>query len=210
MSLYGRVFAAGYDLAFDAIERGGLSEMRAALLSDVRGRTLELGAGTGLNLRHYPADDIVLVLSEPEEPMARRLTRRVGERGSGATVVRASADRLPFADGSFDAIVSTLVLCTVPDQHAALREIRRVLRADGKLLFLEHVRAQTPRLTGWQDRLQPIWGRLAHGCHCNRDTLAGIVAAGFVVGAVERTQLPSAPAFIRPLVIGCAQPTCDV
>jgi len=120
-------------------------------------------------------------------------------------VVRASADRLPFADASFDAVVSTLVLCTVPDQCAALSEIRRVLTADGRLLFLEHVRADTQRLARWQDRLQPLWGHVGHGCHCNRDTLAEIRAAGFQADAVERSQLPSAPALIRPLIMGCAQ-----
>lgn len=205
MSLYGRVFAAGYDRAFDAVERAGLSAMRAALLADVRGRTLELGAGTGLNLGHYPRDGVELVVTEPEEPMARRLERRVQEADSGASVVRAAADRLPFADGSFDSVVSTLVLCTVPDQRAALLEIRRVLRPQGRLLFLEHVRAGSPRLSRWQDRVQPLWGRVGHGCHCNRDTLAAIRAAGFEADAVEHSRLPKGPAFIRPLVIGCAR-----
>jgi SAM-dependent methyltransferase len=205
VSLYGRIFAAGYDRAFDAVERAGLSDMRAGLLTGVRGRTLELGAGTGLNLRHYPGDGITLVLTEPEEPMVRRLERRVRDVRPDASVVRASADRLPLEDGSIDTVVSTLVLCTVPDQQAALREIRRVLGADGTLLFLEHVRADDPRLTRWQDRLQPLWVHVGHGCHCNRDTLAGIRRAGFDVEAVERGRLPNAPAFIRPLIIGRAR-----
>lgn len=205
MSLYGRVFAAGYDRAFDAVERAGLSDMRATLLAGARGRTLELGAGTGLNMRHYAAG-AALVLTEPEEPMARRLERRVRELGSGAGVVRASADRLPFADGSFDTVVCTLVLCTVPDQRAALAEIRRVLRDDGGLLVLEHVRARGPRLTRWQDLVQPLWGHIGHGCHCNRDTLAGIRAAGFNVDQIARSVLPKAPAIIRPLIVGRAHP----
>ncbi|MEA2221521.1 MAG: hypothetical protein QOJ35_4147 [Solirubrobacteraceae bacterium] len=205
MNLYGRIFAAGYDRVFDAVERAGLSDMRAGLLAFARGRTLELGAGTGLNLRHYPADEIALVLTEPEEPMVRRLERRVHDVRPGASVVRASADRLPFVDGSIDTVVSTLVLCTVPDQDVALREIGRVLGAGGALLFLEHVRGDSPRVTRWQDRLQPLWVHVGHGCHCNRDTLAAIRRAGFDVDTVEHTQLPNAPAFIRPLVIGRAR-----
>jgi SAM-dependent methyltransferase len=204
MSLYGRIFAAAYDCAFDAIERAGLSDMRGELLAGARGRTLELGAGTGLNLRHYPGDEITLVLTEPEEPMVRRLERRVEQVRPSATVMRASADRLPFADGSIDTVVSTLVLCTVPDQGAALREIHRVLAAEGTLLFLEHVRSDDPRVTRWQDRLQPLWVHLGHGCHCNRDTLAAIRAAGFDVD-VEHGQLPKAPALIRPLIVGRAR-----
>lgn len=206
MSLYGRLFAAGYDRGLRAAERAGLTEMRATLLSAARGRTLELGAGTGLNLRHYPGDGVRVVLSEPVEPMARRLERRVREAHSSATIVRAAADRLPFPDGSFDSVVVTLVLCTVPDERAALAEIRRVLTAEGRLLLLEHVRSDDARLSRWQDRLQPLWGRVACGCHCNRDTLAELRAAGFAVDDVEHGELPSAPAFIRPLIIGCAQP----
>lgn len=205
MSLYGRIFAAGYDRVFDASERAGLSELRAQLLAGARGRTLELGAGTGLNLRHYPAAATPLVVAEPEEPMARRLERRVREVRPSARVVRAAADRLPFADGSIDTVVVTLVLCTVPDQPAALREIRRVLAADGTLLFLEHVRSEDPRIMRRQDRAHPLWVRLGHGCHCNRDTLAAMRHAGFDVQAVEHGELPRAPAFVRPLVVGRAR-----
>jgi ubiquinone/menaquinone biosynthesis C-methylase UbiE len=203
MSLYGRLFAGAYDRVMRAAERAGLSDMRASLLTGVRGRTLELGAGTGLNLRHYPARAITLVLTEPEEPMARRLERRVDDVRPGASVVRAAADLLPFPDGSIDTVVATLVLCTVPDLDAALREIQRVLSAEGTLLFLEHVRSDDPRVTRWQDRLQPVWAHVAHGCHCNRDTLAAMRSAGFTVD-LERGHMPRAPAFIRPLIIGRA------
>ena len=191
--LYGRIFAALYDRMFDAIELAGLSEMRAALLTEAHGRTLELGAGTGLNLRHYPPTGVALVLTEPEEPMARRLERRVREARSEAPVVRAPADRLPFDDASFDTVVSTLVLCTVPDQRAALGEIRRVLSDQGTLLFLEHVRADSARQARRQDRIQPLWRRVGHGCRCNRDTLASIREAGFTVERLIRDQLPKHP-----------------
>jgi ubiquinone/menaquinone biosynthesis C-methylase UbiE len=206
MSLYGRIFAAGYDRFLASTERAGLTDMRARLMAHARGRTLELGAGTGLNLPHYPADGIELTLTEPEEPMALRLERRVVELGREATVVRAPAERLPFEDSSFDSVVSTLVLCTVSDQRAALAEIRRVLTAEGRLLFLEHVRDSDPRVSRWQDRLHPLWVRVGHGCHCNRDTLAGIREAGFEVSDLEHGQVPHAPAIVRPLIIGRAQP----
>ena len=206
MSLYGRIFAAGYDRFLASTERAGLTDMRARLVTQARGRTLELGAGTGLNLVHYPADGVELTLTEPEEPMALRLERRLDELGLEATVVRAPAERLPFEDSSFDSVVSTLVLCTVSDQHAALAEVRRVLTVEGRLLFLEHVRDSDRRVSRWQDRLHPLWVRVGHGCHCNRDTLAGIREAGLEVSDLEHGRVPHAPAIVRPLIIGRAQP----
>lgn len=187
-------------------EDAGLAEMRAKLLLGARGRTLELGAGTGLNLRHYPRDRVALTLTEPEAPMTARLERRVTASRPDTNVVQAPADRLPFEDASFDSIISTLVLCTVPDQARALTEIRRVLAADGALLFLEHVRSGDPRVARWQDRIHPFWLQIGHGCHCNRDTLAGLQAAGFRVDDVQHTRVPKAPAIVRPLIVGHAQP----
>jgi ubiquinone/menaquinone biosynthesis C-methylase UbiE len=179
--------------------------MRARLLLNARGRTLELGAGTGLNLRHYPRDRIVLTLTEPEASMTERLERRVAASRPDANVVQAPADRLPFEDASFDSVISTLVLCTVRDQAQALAEVRRVLTPDGALLFLEHVRSDDPRVARWQDRLHPFWLQIGHGCHCNRDTLAGLHAAGFRVKDVQHTRMPKAPAIVRPLIVGHAQ-----
>jgi ubiquinone/menaquinone biosynthesis C-methylase UbiE len=206
ISLYGRIFAAGYDRAMRGSEHAGLAQMRARLLLSARGRTLELGAGTGLNLRHYPRDEIVLTLTEPEASMTERLERRVAASRPDANVVQAPADRLPFEDASFDSVVSTLVLCTVRDQAQALAEVRRVLSPDGALLFLEHVRSDDPHVARWQDRIHPLWSRLGHGCHCNRDTLASLQAAGFRVNDVQHTRMPKAPAIVRPLIVGHAQP----
>jgi ubiquinone/menaquinone biosynthesis C-methylase UbiE len=206
VSLYGRIFAAGYDRLLRDSERAGLTDMRARLLAGARGRTLEVGAGTGLNLAQYPSNGIELTLIEPSAPMAQRLERRVAELRPGATVVQASAAQMPFDAGVFDSVVCGLVLCTVPDQAAALAEIRRVLSGDGQLLFLEHVRSDDPAVTRWQDRLQPIWRRIGQGCHCNRDTLAGIQAAGFEVDEVEHTRMPKSPAFLRPMIVGRAHP----
>jgi ubiquinone/menaquinone biosynthesis C-methylase UbiE len=206
MSLYTKIFAAGYDRLLRDSERAGLSDMRARLLAGARGRTLEIGAGTGLNLAQYPHNGIELTLIEPSPPMARRLERRVAELRPDASVVQASAAQMPFDDGVFDSVVCGLVLCTVPDQAAALAEIRRVMSGDGQLLFLEHVRSDDPAVTRWQDRLHPIWRRIGEGCHCNRDTLAGIQAAGFEVDEVEHTGMPKSPAFLRPMIVGRAHP----
>src|SRR5215210_5440442 len=125
-----RFTAALYDPFFWVAERAGMAARRRALVGQAHGRVLEIGAGTGLNVRHYP-DGLDLVLTEPDEAMAERL--------------RARAEALPFADDSFDTVVSTLVLCTVPDQPAALREIARILRPGGRLLFAEHVRSDSAR-----------------------------------------------------------------
>jgi ubiquinone/menaquinone biosynthesis C-methylase UbiE len=209
MSLYGRIFAARYDSVFARAERGGLSEMRARVVSGAHGRTLELGAGTGLNLKHYPADVLELTLTEPEEPMAKRLQERVSAERPGCTVIRAPAEQLPFDADSFDSVVATLVLCTVSDQAAALAEIRRVLKPEGSVLFLEHVRSDHPRVARLQDLIQPLWIHIGHGCHCNLDTLTSICNAGFEVTDLEHDDLPAAPGFVRPLIIGTATPTAN-
>jgi ubiquinone/menaquinone biosynthesis C-methylase UbiE len=165
---------------------------------------LELGAGTGLNLAHYPPGVEQLVLTEPEEPMLARLRERAARHDAPATVLAAPAERLPFADGSVDTVVATLTLCTVDDLDGALREVRRVLAPGGRLLFLEHVRAEDERLARRQDRLAPLWKHIGHGCHCNRRTLAAIEAAGLDLQDVEHGRVPRAPRFLEPLVVGAA------
>lgn len=202
---WGRMFSAFYDRGFKASEEAGLREMRRELLCEARGRVLELGSGTGLNLELYPREGLdSLVLTEPDPHMFRQLRQRAEKDCPGADLVEAGAEDLPFADDSFDTVVVTLVLCTVPDQPAALKEISRVLAPSGQLLFLEHVRSHDTGLAKWQDRLEKPWRFLGDGCHCNRDTVSAISAAGFQLGEVERDELPKAPPIVRPLVRGSA------
>jgi ubiquinone/menaquinone biosynthesis C-methylase UbiE len=164
---------------------------------------LEVGAGTGLNLEHYPDGIDELVLVEPEPAMVRKLKQRLRALGREARLVEANAETLPFPDGSFDTVVCTLVLCSVPDPARALEELRRVLRADGSFLFLEHVRSEEPETARLQDRVNPIWRFLANGCNCNRRTLS-LIENALAVEEVERGEIPRAPRIVRPAVVGRA------
>lgn len=181
-----------------------MAPYRKSVLEQARGRVLELGAGTGFNVRHYPADVEEIVLTEPGEALLRRAERRAAEGGRTVRAVRARAERLPFEDASFDTVVSTLVLCSVRDQDEALAEVRRVLVPGGRFLFLEHVRADDPRTARWQDRLNRPWRVVAMGCNANRATLARIEAAGFEVEELQHGELPKSPPILRPMILGRA------
>jgi ubiquinone/menaquinone biosynthesis C-methylase UbiE len=200
---WGRAFAALYDRGLKATEENGLRDMRREVLSRASGRTIDLGAGTGVNLDLFPEAVSELVMAEPDPHMLKQLRAKAAGRG-GVEISGASAQELPFADDSFDTAVFTLVLCTVPDPAAALRETARVLRPGGKLLFIEHVRADEAGLARWQDRLEKPWRFLADGCHCNRDTVAMIEASPLKLEQVEQGQLPKAPPIVRPLIHGSA------
>jgi SAM-dependent methyltransferase len=200
---WARVFAAIYDPSLWVAERAGMRGHRDALLTQARGLTLEVGSGTGLNLAHYPDDLADLVLAEPNPSMRNRLQTAVHRSKRNARVIDARAEQLPFADASVDTVVSTLVLCTVDDPDLALREIARVLRPDGQLLFIEHVRSDSPLLARWQDRLARPWRRFAEGCRCNRATLELMKACGFRLDA-RPAAWRAMPPFIRPLAIGRA------
>jgi len=202
---WGRGFVALYDRCLKSAEEAGLREMRRETLAAAAGRTIDVGAGTGANIGLFPPAVGALVLAEPSPHMAKRLRQRVEAEGVAAEVVEAPGEALPFADASFDTVAFTLVLCTVPDQAAALSEARRVLRPGGRMLFAEHVRGADERLARWQDRLERPWRFFGNGCHCNRDTVAAIERAGFAVERLERTEVPKAPPIVRPLVLGCAR-----
>jgi SAM-dependent methyltransferase len=205
-SLLGRASARAYDPLLWLGERRGMQARRAGLLRQARGEVLEIGAGTGLNLAHYPAAVEQLTLTEPVAEMAALLRRRVERVRCEALVVETPAERLPFADGAFDTVVSTMVLCTVEDPERALAEIRRVLRPDGQLLFVEHLCSDSERWGRWQDRLERPWAAFGAGCRCNRRTLATIEASGLTLDGVRHERWLGMPALVRPLAIGRAQP----
>jgi ubiquinone/menaquinone biosynthesis C-methylase UbiE len=202
------LFARFYDRLTQGMERGGMAEMRHSLLSEARGRVLEIGAGTGHNLPHYTHAVEELTLAEPDPHMASRLREQLRSRpvaAERAKVIEAPAEELPFDDDSFDTVVSTLVLCTVGDPGRALAEIRRVLVEGGALLFIEHVRSQSGRHAWWQERLERPWGFFAGGCHPNRVTDQALADGGFWIERLDRGKLPKAPRLIRPMILGVAR-----
>ncbi|MEV5973455.1 methyltransferase domain-containing protein [Streptomyces sp. NPDC051921] len=186
--LFARFYAG---VAGPALERAGIDAHRRRLLAGLGGVVLEVGAGNGLNFPHYPPEVTRLVAVEPEPNLRALAVRRAREAAVPVEVAGGRAEGLPFRDASFDAAVVCLTLCSVADQRAALAELRRVLRPDGQLRFLEHVRSGTPAMRRVQRVLDAtVWPRLAGGCHTGRDTQAAITAAGFTVTAVDRFAFP--------------------
>ena len=203
MTIRSRFFALTYDRQMARTEKAGLGAFRESLLAGAARHVLEIGGGTGTNLPLYgPAVDS-LTMTEPQPPMLRRLQRKAREHAPAAKVLRAPAEDLPFDDRTFDTAVSTLVLCGVDDQPRALRELRRVLRPGGQLLFIEHVRSGDASTARLQDRMNWL-NRIVVCCDCNRPTLASIREAGFIVTQVEQTALPKTPKFVSPAIMGSA------
>jgi ubiquinone/menaquinone biosynthesis C-methylase UbiE len=200
-----RTMAVLYDPFLWLGEIAGMRRRRRALVADARGLVVEIGAGTGLNVAHYSDAVDELILTEPEPGMRRKLARRLERYARTARILEAPAGRLPLADGCVDTVVSTLVLCTVDDPEGALREIARVLRPDGRLLFIEHVRATSRFLAACQDRLRKPWRGFAGGCVCNRPTLELMRAGGFTVEA-DAAVWRGMPSIVHPLIVGRA--TC--
>lgn len=195
-----------YDPVLWLGERTGLARSRELLLSGAAGEVIEIGAGTGLNLDRYPTEGVDrIVLVEPERHKARTLADRAGQVELDTEVVRATAEALPLPDDSFDTAVVTLCLCTIPDPGAALAELSRVLRPEGTLLFMEHVRSERPWLGRLQDRLRRPWAALADGCQCNRRTVEQMKAAGWEVEVEHTADRPFMPPVARPIVSGRAR-----
>ncbi len=197
--------AAWYDRSLAQAEEAGLSQWRADLLGDLTGEVLEIGAGTGLNLPHYGSGVTRLVLAEPDRFMRTKLEQRLRLTEVPVEVVDAGVDPMPFADESFDVVVSTLVLCSVPDLETALAEIRRVLRPGGRFVYLEHVAAvENPKRHRWQRRIEPLWKRLAGNCHLTRTTDQAIPAAGFELVEARRESIRKVSPWVRVSTRGVA------
>lgn len=198
----GILFAAVYDRLTSGTERACGDAWRRDLLADLSGDVLEIGAGTGANLDKYGGEVTRLVLSEPDAHMRKKLEAKLG--GRRVEVVDWSSERLPAADGSFDAVVSTLVLCSVADQARTLAEIKRVLKPGGRLVFWEHVIADKPNRLKWQRRVEPVWKRMFGNCHLCRDTAGAIERAGFTLESVKRESARKALPVVRPTIRGVA------
>jgi ubiquinone/menaquinone biosynthesis C-methylase UbiE len=201
VGLFGKLYSAGYDRFSARIDRRGGEANRRRLVEEAAGSVLEIGAGTGINFALYRKASRVVGL-EPDSEMRARAERAAQEAAVPVEVVTGDAMALPFADGTFDTVVSSLVLCTVSDPRRALAEARRVVKPEGTLRFYEHVRSKNPRVARWQDRLEGPWRWIGRGCHANRDTLALILASGFHVTEVQEFDFPPAPAITRPHVLG--------
>jgi len=201
VSLFDRLYAAGFDRVMYRIDCRGGEAHRRQLVEDASGEVLEVGAGTGLNFRHYRKATRVVAL-EPHKGMRVRAERRAKRADVTTEVIDGDGMALPFPNTSFDTVVCSLVLCTIPDPSRALAEARRVLRPGVELRIYEHVRAPGPKLARWQDRLELPWRWTHGGCHPNRDTASMVEGAGFDASTLERFEMPGLPLLARSCVEG--------
>jgi len=203
MGLRERAFPIWYDAIKAPAERSWLGERRARVCGDAVGAVLEIGGGTGANLPHYLKADRVVV-TEPSGAMSARLSSALDAAAVPVTMSAAPAERLPYPDESFDTVVATLVLCSVPDPAVALTEVKRVLRPGGEFRFLEHVRGEgTPG--EWQDRIAPLWRWIAVGCMPNRDLAQAIGDSGLEIVEIERFAPPGPNWPVSPMIQGRAR-----
>jgi ubiquinone/menaquinone biosynthesis C-methylase UbiE len=178
-------FARRYLAASAKAEDRGAREHRRRLLTGIRGTVCEVGAGHGVNFAHYPAGVEKVVAVEPEPTLRGHAVTAAQHSALDIDVVDGNADRLPLPDASCDAVVASLVLCSVPDQDTALAEIRRVLRPGGHLHFYEHVRSGRRAVAWLQHAIAPMWGHFAGGCHPDRDTVGALRANDFRVSDLD-------------------------
>ena len=195
-----------YDRFMAKTEAACLQQWRQELLQQLSGDVLEIGAGTGANISLYPAQVTRLLLTEPDKHMRRQLEGKLVERDPDKLGVSAgTAENIAAADESFDYVVTSLVCCSVTDLNAGLREIKRVLKPGGGLVFLEHVAAaQGTSRRRWQNRINPIWKTFMGNCHLNRETEQAIVSQGFEIVQIERESMRKAPSIVRPTIRGIA------
>ena len=179
--------------------------LRRDALRPAGGRVLEIGFGTGINLEFYPPGVQQVVGVDDNPGVAPRAAPRIAASGIDVRHHQLSAESLPFDSASFDTVVSTFTMCSIPDLQAALAEVRRVLRPGGVLLFLEHGLSPDPSVAGWQRRLNPAWGAVGDGCHLDRDATAEILRAGLEVDRVRNFYLPRSPRFAGYMYLGAAR-----
>jgi ubiquinone/menaquinone biosynthesis C-methylase UbiE len=196
-----------YDRLMVKTEEACLKKWRLDLLRQVSGEVLEVGAGTGANIKLYSDNVTRLVLTEPDKHMRKILKDQVGNQHlKNVSVSNGTAEQIEADDASFDYVVSSLVCCSVTDLKVCLSEIRRVLRPGGCLVFLEHVAAAdgTSRRR-WQNIINPVWKTFMGNCHLNRDTEQALVTEGFDIIQIERESMRKAPPVVRPTIRGIAK-----
>jgi ubiquinone/menaquinone biosynthesis C-methylase UbiE len=180
------VFARVYERTAGSAEKAGAAQHRDTLLSGLHGRVAEIGAGNGLNFAHYPDTVTEVVAIEPQPYLRARAVEAARQTAVKVTVLDGTANEIPLPDASVDAAIASLVLCSVPDQSAALTELHRVIRPGGEFRFYEHVAADHPKWIHRQRRYDPVWSWFAGGCHLTRQTEQAISAAGFQIESCER------------------------
>ncbi len=202
MSLYSRhVFPYVLDWL---MSQPAFTQARAELLADIAGNVLEIGFGTGLNLSHYPTTVNQLTTVDVNPGVHRLAEKRLADAAIPVRFALISGENLPMADASFDAVVSTWTLCSIPDVESALQEVRRVLKPGGKFYFVEHGLSPDTKIAKWQHRLTPVQKIIADGCHLNRDHLALISAAGLEVVEKRQFQAQGLPAVGAFMTLGVA------
>lgn len=204
MGLWANLWAAGFDFVGQRM-MPVQAPHRKRIVEDAPGEVLEIGAGTGFNFSFYRNAKRVVAI-EPGEALRRRAERRARSAPLPVEVREGDAHELDFADGAFDTVIFSLVLCTIPDPARALTEARRVLKPGGQIRFYEHVRAEDPALAKRQDRWEKPWKAFNQGCHPNRDSVAEIERAGFRISDLDRfdQNARGMPRIVRPHVVGTA------
>ena len=186
-------------------EEACLKGWRQELLKNVSGDVLEIGAGTGANIKFYPAD-VNLILAEPDKNMRKQIEFKISKNKlKDISVSASSAEQIEAKDESFDFVISSLVCCSVTNLELALLEINRVLKPGGSLAFLEHVGAKVgSKRRRWQNLINPFWRKLAGNCHLNRETESAILSAGFTINEIKRESMRKAISIVRPTIRGIA------
>jgi ubiquinone/menaquinone biosynthesis C-methylase UbiE len=184
--------------------RQAFSQLREALLQPASGEVLEIGFGTGLNLRHYPATITRLFIVDPAILLPAKVSGRMAAAPYSIQAIHVTAETLPFPERQFDTVVSTWTLCTIPDPALALQEVRRVLKPGGRFLFLEHGRSNNRKIAAWQDRLNPIQNVIGCGCNLNRQIDQLIIRSGLMIAHLDRFSMEGVPRLAGEMYRGAA------